>query len=550
MPRKSKARPFCVIDAETDPFTPGRVPQPFIWGCYHGDDSSYYEFSNVAALLAHLSEYRLIVYAHNGGGFDYHYMREFMDSDRPVMLINGKLASFYIGDCEFRDSLMLLQNPLRAFQKTEIDYRKLEKNVRAKHMPEIREYLKSDCVNLYNAIARYFNDYGRSLTQASSAMKYWRETYKVPMTPQTAGQSMQFRPYYYGGRVQCFKAGHIKDKFSVVDINSAYPRAMMEKHPIAPDAEMERHLPRAGQLRYCVAKVLAVAYGSLPFRLESGELVFPNDEQPREYTVTGWELEAGWETDTLRVLRVLEVYKFAQLVDFSDYVQTFWQKRQQAKAAGDKAADIFAKLFLNSLYGKFAADPEKYCEYVIASDDTVKHWNDRRYEFCAPWGKRMLYERPLPEDKQYYYNVCTAASITGYVRATLMRGLAACSGVLYCDTDSIAARDVSRLPLGAELGQWKVEMQGTEYAIAGKKLYAFKRAQPDAKGEDWKIACKGGKLKAPDIIKIAKGETVKYTPEVPTYSVFRQQPVFTSRYIKRTALQLAQFGRILPASGN
>lgn len=535
MSRKPK-RPVIVIDAETDPFKAGRVPQPFIWGCYHGEDTSYYEFGTVRELLDHLSGYRALVYAHNGGKFDYFYMREHMDADKPIMVINGRFSSFHIGECEFRDSMNILQNPLRAFAKEEIDYSKLERRVRAQHMDEIRRYLRSDCVNLYAAIERYQRDYGRKLTQAGSAMSYWKRQYRVPFTPQTPAQSYFYRPYYYGGRVECFATGHGLADFSVVDINSAYPCAMRGKHPIAPDGELDRHLPRAGQMRQAMIKFIGVADGTLPFRAESGELYFPNDGEPREYCVTGWELEAALELNRCRILRVVEVRRFSQLVDFDDYVLTFWNQRKAAQVSGDRFGNVFAKLMMNSLYGKFAADPEKYREYVIATEDSVMRWVAAGFELSGTLGTRFLYERPLPEDKQFYYNVATAASITGAVRAMLMRGMAKCEGVMYCDTDSIAARDVSRLPLGSELGQWKVEMTGTEYAIACKKTYAFKRTQPDDKGGWWKTASKGARLSAPEIIRAARGETVKFVPEVPTYSIFREAPVFVTRSIKRTEM--------------
>ena len=132
------------------------------------------------------------------------------------------------------------------------------------------------------------------------------------------------------------------------------------------------------------------------------------------------------------------------MVDFADYVLNFWEKRKRAKAAGDKASDVFAKLFLNSLYGKFAADTEKYREFVLADDDSLLRWTAQQFEVALKWGERHLCARPLPESKHHYYNVATAASITGYVRAMLQKGMARCEGVLYCDTDSIAARDVSR----------------------------------------------------------------------------------------------------------
>ena len=543
MPRRSTSKEFVTIDAETDPFQAGRIPQPFIWGCYHGTDRSYYEFSDKGALLGHLAGRNLIVYAHNGGKFDFHYLRDDIDSDKAIMVIAGRLASFKIGECEFRDSINILVNPLRAFAKEQIDYSKLEAAVRHQHMPEIRQYLKSDCVNLWDTIARYFAEYGRGMTAAGSAMRFWKKTYKVPMTPQTAGQSLRYRDYYFGGRVECFATGHKRENFSVVDINSAYPRAMLEKHPIAPDAVMEDHLPPAGQMGRSFVKFAGVADGALPFKEESGKLTFPNDGEVRDYAVSGWELEAALELNRCRILNVKEVRRFTQTVDFADYVQNFWDRRRKAKAIGDKAADVFAKLFLNSLYGKFAADPEKYREYVLASDDTAMRWAGIGYEQRCLWGDRWLYARPLPEEKHHYYNVATAASITGYVRAMLLKGMAKCEGVLYCDTDSIAARDVSRLTLGAELGQWKLELEGDEYAIAAKKTYAFHRRQPVAAdgggvgmADEWKVASKGVRLSPAEIITCASGETVRHVPEVPTYSIFKTGPVFVPRVIKRTDL--------------
>lgn len=512
------------------------MPVPFIWGFYDG--SEYHEFATVPELLAFLKGKRLLVYAHNGGKFDYYSILDYIDTDKPIMVIGGRLASFWIGECEFRDSINILQNRLAAFAKEQFDYTKLEKKVRAKHMPEIRDYLRSDCTNLYAAIARYFNDFGRSMTQAGTAMRYWKRTYNFPMLPQTAEQSRLYRRFYYGGRVQCFAAGHAKQDFSVVDINSAYPFAMRQRHPIAPYTVEEDHLPPAGQMPQSFIRFLGVADGTLPFKDQvTGRLTFPDDGEVREYCVSGWELEAALELNRCRILRVLEVHRFTQLVDFNDYVLSWYEKRMRARAEGDTTGDIFAKLMMNSLYGKFAADPEKYSEYVIADNDSVAKWKARGYEFCHPWGKRFLYERPLPEDKHYYYNVATAASITGSVRAMLMRGMAKCEGVLYCDTDSIAARDVSRLPMGDQLGQFKLEMRGTEYAIAGKKLYAFKRTQPGKDGELWKVAHKGvARLSPQEIIKCATGGTVHHKPEVPTYSIFRDKPAFVTRTIKRTEM--------------
>jgi hypothetical protein len=532
---RRKGRPFIVIDAETDPFKAGRIPQPFIWGCYEGDDSTYREFDTAAALVEYLSDKDVLVYAHNGGRFDFHYLRDFLAPDSPIMVIAGRLAMFKIGKAEFRDSMNILVNPLRAFAKDEIDYKKLEPDVRHLHMDEIRMYLRSDCVYLYNTIARYFNDYGRSMTQAGAAMRYWKKTYKVPFVPQTAGQSERYREFYYGGRVECFVTGHRKVSFKVIDINSAYPRAMQEQHPISPEGRAQSRMPRDKDMPRSFVRFVGTSKGALPFRADDGRLFFPNDKTERTYSVTGWELQTALELDLCSVRKVETAHVFAQTVNFRDYVKHFWDKRIEAKAIGDKAADVFAKLFLNSLYGKWAADPEKYHEYVLAEPESFPRWQRDGYVPILNWGLRILMERPLPEDKHNYYNVATAASITGWVRAYLMRALNQCSGVLYCDTDSIAARDIGSLPLGTKLGEWKHEMDCVEYAIAAKKTYAFRDKVKGQDGKDqWKVASKGVKLTSEEIVRVARGEAVTHAPIVPTYSMFESKPAFTKRIIRRT----------------
>ena len=435
----------------------------------------------------------------------------------------------------------ILVNPLRAFAKEEIDYAKLEPDVRHLHMPEIRRYLRSDCVNLWETIKRYFDEYGRSLTQAGAAMRYWKRVYQVPYVPQNAEQAEASRAYYYGGRVECFATGHAVFPVKVIDINSAYPKAMTQKHPIDPKPAIssklcaDRHLPQAMVTLECVSK------GAFPVR--SGDdfsLSFPNDGVLREYSVTGWEFIQAQELGLVSQLRVIECRRHKQLVDFADYVDHFWRKRKDAKAAGDVAADVFAKLFLNSLYGKWAANPVNYSEFVIASDDGYAGWLAKGYVEIGAWGERVLMGRPLPEVKHTYYNVATAASITGYVRATLLEALTRCTGVLYCDTDSIIARDVGALALGDGLGEWKLELEATEWAIAGKKTYALRGLDGQ-----WKVRSKGARLTAEQLIRVAKGETVTYSPMVPTYS-FREKldtngnysPEFIKRKIRRTKSDL------------
>lgn len=534
---RSRARPIWALDCETDPFKAGRVPRPFIWGLYTGAD--YHEFATSKDVADFCARHRAIVYAHNGGKFDYHYLREFINSDEPLMIINQRLARFRIGDCEFRDSVNLIPARLADFAKESVDYSIMEESERDKpgNREAIRHYLKSDCVNLYNMLQRYFETYPRGLTQAGAAMKVWERMCGEPAPRQSVEAYSTCKPFYYGGRVECFKAGSLRADFSVVDINSAYPFAMLSPHPYSIKGEYSETLPDS-DLGRCLIRIEAVSDGVLPYRDDDGSLTFPRDDRVRDYSVTGWEVMAGMDYGALKIKRVVSVYRFSEVRDFKSYVDHFYSLRKDAKASGDKAGDLFAKIMLNGLYGKFGANPDKYAEYTIASLNKLESWIAEGYDRSKLWDtSRWLMKRPLAVERHRYYNIATAASVTGYVRAHLYRALRQCVDPIYCDTDSIAAVDTSACSIGNELGQWKLEMACDEFAVAGKKLYAFHRA--GAARDDlsaWKVASKGVNLDALQIVRVARGEVLDYAPSIPTYSALRNEPVFIGRTVKRTAL--------------
>jgi len=568
------------VDAETDPFLRGRVPQPFIWGAYCGENEQgqeeYYEFATVAQLVEFFRYKSVVVYAHNGGKFDYHYLRDELNSDEPIMVISGRLAKFKIGECEFRDSLNIFPNTrLEDFGgKIKIDYSKFEADKRSDPniLAEIKRYLKQDCVLLWDTVARYRREYGTALTQAGASMRYWEKMAKTDAPRQTKAQHDRYKPHYYGGRVQCFESGNLSTTFSVADINSAYPEGMLWKHPICPEAQILSTLPPMDKIAQCLITLDATSRGALPWRdPETSELFFPDDEHGnrkrlRTYKITGWEFLAGLELNAIEVNRIRQVHYFPQTISFRDYIEHFYNLREEARLRKDIAGRTFGKYFMCGLYGKFGANPENYAEYVIATDESRAEWHAKGYRDYKPWGDRFLLERKPLEDelndlngKWRFYNVATAASVTGYVRANLFRALSASAGAIYCDTDSIAARDVGKLAFGTKLGQWKHEGTFDRYSIAGKKLYAFHHAgaaeeyDPDEKDNPtWKVASKGvnfGKLAdGPSRISaIAAGGEINHEPEVPTYSIIRSAPVFIGRTIRHTAKDIRIAPEALPA---
>lgn len=337
-------RRIAVCDAETDPFKRERVPAPFLWGFYDG--SQYQEFTTTAAFVEFLEAEDCICYAHNGGRFDWHFLLPYIEAYEEISLINGRIARFRLGQAECRDSYNLLPVPLAAYKKDDIDYSIMERAARAKpeNARKIAAYLKSDCIYLWELITQFVERYGLQITQASASMKQWRKisNQEIPRTDKAFYR--EWSDYYYGGRVQCFQSGVIDTDFIVGDINSAYPRAMLEKHPYSSNASIVKGYKAKADFY----RLRAESTGAFPYKGDGGGLSFPSDGEIREFTVTGWEVQAARDTGTLKRAKFLESSTFINHVDFSDYVNFFYAERQRCKVAGDEAGSLFAKLFMNS----------------------------------------------------------------------------------------------------------------------------------------------------------------------------------------------------------
>lgn len=546
-------RKIAVSDAETDPFLFGRVPRPFAWGYYDG--VQYREWWNDhEGYIAFLKSQPVICYAHNGGKFDWHFTLADLNPYDDIMIINGRIAKCYIGVCECRDSYNILPVPLAAYKKDKIDYKIMEASERNKphNKKKIREYLKSDCVYLYELIQRFIQLYGIQITQASAALNQWKKISGNKPPQSTKEFYDAFSPYYYGGRVECFESGIINTDFSVYDINSAYPFAMQNLHPYSGEfSRIEKFVPDADFYR-----VRCVSRGAFPYRGEGnpGEfagLRFPSDGKRRNYYVTGWEYDAAIETKQIKEVEVLESVTFVDHVDFKEYIEHFYNMRLLAKAQKNEAESLFAKLLMNSLYGKFAANPENYRNYMIVPMDVIPGLGPMGWSFAGELGPWALAEAPLDDEQKRYYNVATGASITGFVRAMLLRAIATSRGVMYCDTDSIAVRQKgSALPMGEKLGQWKFEGSFDKAGIAGKKLYIF-RGIPDRAGHrKFKTASKGARLTHAQLWEVAAGGIVISSLEAPKFSASAspdfaklekmsaeaiQKKFFTQRRIRYTA---------------
>jgi hypothetical protein len=522
-------RKYGTFDCETDPFKFGRVPKPFLWGLY--TDQGFEWFKTTEDFIDRIKNFKGILYAHNGGKFDFHFLFDYITPQDKIMVINGRIAKMKIGDCELRDSYLLLPVPLSAYKKDEIDYEKFEEYNRKIYLTEIVSYLHGDCKYLYDILSVNFEDYGQKLTLATSAFNFWHKNYAKVEKPQTNRYFFEhFKPFYYGGRVQCFQKGIINKPFKMYDINSAYPFAMKSEHPYGTLYKIESKLNEKDMERKFI-RFKGISNGVLPYR-EKGKLLFPTDNSPREYFATGWELRLGLEKGLVKINKIERVYNFTRKISFGDYVDHFFKLKAASKDIDD-ARYLLAKLYMNSLYGKFGQSSLDHKEYTLISPEYISDFlaSNENSLFEGELGAFALMSVPIDEKNMKFFNVCTAASITGFVRAYLYDQILKVKNPIYCDTDCVVCED-GDFNVGKELGQWGFEGNFRSGAIGGKKLYAFEY-EVAKKSQTHKISSKGVKLNAKQIYSIARGEEIEYKNDAPSFSIHKDVE-FLTRNIKMT----------------
>lgn len=514
------ARPIATFDIETDPFKRGRYPLPFaadiFTGSYH---QTWWGAQAAKDMLSEvLARPPCIWYAHNGGKFDFHYLIEYLPRKliTKFLSIGGRIVQIgFENGTEFRDSYALIPRPLREWAKDDIDYRKLEVDVRQQNCAEIISYLKKDTEYLYEMVQTFILEYGRHLTLASAAFHILHKKFDVKRSKISEQMDAKFRRYYFAGRVEFYSLGNLGSGYSCVDINSSFPWSMTLNHWEG-DMYMSMSTFPTRHFEQSFFRIISDSNGAFAYRNEDGSVSFPSDGKQREFYTTGWEYKAASDLRLLSNVRLISAFVPLSIRNYKEYIDYFYKIKSSAESSGNKGERLFAKLLMNSGYGKFGMDPREFeelrvCDYRTPPDNTDE-WTISKDDGNLGI---TIYKRTANGGYDKFNNVCVAASITGCSRALLLRAIHNCDDVVYCDTDSIIARNVSKLDIGGKLGQWKIESEFEQLHIGGKKLYAGL----DRGTQKWKTASKGVRLSADQIIQVASSTDVTYEFEAPSYSI-------------------------------
>jgi hypothetical protein len=539
-------RRVCTFDIETDPFKAGRIPVPFSCGFYDGETYlDWWGADCIERAMFYISTRtdKLLIYVHNGGGFDFNYLLPYCDYDATPLIINRRLVTASFVGQEWRDSYRIIPIPLAAYRKDEIAYEKLEADVREANKDEILRYQRTDCEALYELVTGFRERFGDKVTIASTALPLLKKLH--PYESLSEGMDSKLRRFYAGGRVQCFATGVFRGSWKIVDRNSMYPAVMAQcSHPIGSRWWMSEDIRDTTWFVIWRGKSHGCAY------TRKNGLSFVHAEDVFYSTIH--EINAGLETGTIEIASIVECWNCDKATKFDAFVLQYYALRKQAKAEGDKLGDIFNKLIMNSSYGKLGMDPREHEQFRVMQwglmpheglhdkKDNPKGWGlqfaYKKMDGAPAWG---IWGRPSATRWNNFHNVATAASITGAARANLFRAIRDGLNVLYCDTDSLICEAFNG-DMGDDLGQWKVEAEGCLVAICGRKTYAVYSREPPTDAPKWwvqdpeghtytdpelgvlyciKKACKGVNVSGNQIIDIALGREMRWSNPVPSFKL-------------------------------
>jgi len=251
------------------------------------------------------------------------------------------------------------------------------------------------------------------------------------------------RDSYHGARCEAGRIGHYNGDFVLLDVNSMYPHVMHDYEFPLRLRGFKRNIRVEDLLQlldeYCICSHCRVKVEK-PFLAVRHEdkLVFPIGEF--DCYLTTPDLQYLKEHGGIK--RVYECSIYEQGTPFVEYVDYFYGRRLDALRAGQVTESNHFKLLLNSFYGKWGQNGQKYvkagtCDPGIFHSLPVYNYQTgrvHRTRFMAGVITHLINDGESRES-----HPAIAAHVTAYARMimwTLIRQIPL-EHYFYCDTDSI-----------------------------------------------------------------------------------------------------------------
>lgn len=350
-----------------------------------------------------------------------------------------------------------------------------------------------------------------SFTQASQAMAAFRTRFmkhQIFVHDNVKALSLE-RKAYHGGLVHNFFIGKVEKKIWKLDVNSLYPSVMLSYFPVKLVAYEEgvnlRNLRKYAKSYGLVANVDIKTDEDLYPVKDNGKLMEARGNF--NTTICGSELLRALRTNSITYCYAMGRYELQRI--FKEFVEFFYAKRLEYKKPPINISyDLFCKLMMNSLYGKFG---QRSYEWVDLTWDNFQLWyalkglpfpKSYTLKNYLPKGLFLsssffplgspdtiqvrkigtVEQMRLPVDEHSMSCPIIAAYVTSYGRERL-RELIRKAGkkhVYYCDTDSLFVDKQGYHNLlkwkeidPTTLGKLKIEETSSKTIFKCPKVYTF-----------------------------------------------------------------------------
>ena len=521
-------KPIKLITLDTETYN-GLIGKLKRIAIYDGKKVTYgYTFADVEKHLIMWSDlgYDVHIYVHNLE-FDARKIPEIFDKSRinwgNSFVIKGKFATISCNQYTFHDSFKLLPMSLDKLSKGfEVTHAKLnlweevEKRYPHEYVDLVDfldrcdidnelylEYLGYDVISLYEVIEKLIellgipiNDFVRRISTASLSRYLFKKGYKGKQFIGEGNKKTDFqilcsyrwennleveeilRASYCGGRTEVFKP-LLKYKGFHYDVNSLYPSVMLGSYPYGKPKHIKKsqlaehqfkewlHLKNGLGFLYC--KVFIPKQDIPPLPCKMGKLVFPCGEVYGTWTYE--ELEYAIKECGVEILEYYECVHFDNTYPvFKNFVECFYEMKEQASKDKNESLRTLAKLILNVGYGYTGMRRDD--KTSLRGYDEHEMYSDIKYADAE-----LGYIEIPTEISSEYIQVQIASYVTSRARLVLLKALRSANErgeVYYCDTDSI----VTDKPLPKEmvddnkLGYWKHESSPIQAIFLKPKVYA------------------------------------------------------------------------------
>ena len=453
---------FATFDIEASNWTNFEVV-----GFYDGKEyRTFYDLGEFVDFILRPKYKGYRIYAHFGGRYDFLFLLPFLfERDLDLRFIDAGSRIIQI-KVKGHDNLYLVDS--YALLPYSLD--KLTKAFKVKHPkkkmdftkfidwkdPENLKYLEHDVKGLFEVIES-FRHWGENrgalkATIASQTLSLYKKFYHTEPLPRLLPIDEEFiRKTYYGGRCEIFKM--YGENLRYYDINSLYPFVMLQPMPSGRVVKTGRiHKDKIGF--YKVRLKIPPCYIPPVAKIMDTKLIFPCGEF--EAYITSADVPSikrvGGE------IEVLDGLIFSEAVPiFKKYIQNLYKIKQ--KADPNSVDYLTAKLYMNSLYGRFGMKRER--ENIVRP----KNYREVVKKGLTPYLEEYGIYKEKASSKSTFILPYIASYITSLARNYLYKCIMDIGSkhVYYCDTDSLVL-DID-IKTGDQLGEWKLEKSDIKKAV-------------------------------------------------------------------------------------